>query len=61
VGVPKKGFWRELLNSDSSYYGGSGMGNGGGLMAQEVPWHGLPYSLKMTLPPLSASFFKAPL
>jgi 1,4-alpha-glucan branching enzyme len=60
VGVPKKGFWRELLNSDSSYYGGSNMGNGGGLMAQEVPWHGLPYSLKMTLPPLSASFFKAP-
>ncbi len=58
VGVPYDGFWRELLNSDSTYYGGSGMGNGGGLMARNIPSHGLPYSLEMVLPPLSASFFK---
>lgn len=58
VGVPKAGFWREILNSDSSYYGGSNMGNGGGLMARNIPWHGLPYSLEMVLPPLCALFFK---
>ncbi len=58
IGVPRDGFWKEVLNSDSEYYGGSGLGNAGGLQAEAIPFHGRPYSLKMTLPPLAAVFFK---
>ena len=59
VGVPKAGFWRELLNSDASEYGGSGMGNLGGRLTEAVPAHGRAYSLRLTLPPLSTLFLKA--
>jgi 1,4-alpha-glucan branching enzyme len=59
LGVPGGGFWRELLNSDAKEYGGSGMGNWGGVMAEEEPIHGRPYSLNLTLPPLAALFLKA--
>jgi len=59
LGVPAGGYWRELLNSDAKDYGGSGMGNAGGVMAQAEPVHGRPYSLTMTLPPLAALFLKA--
>jgi 1,4-alpha-glucan branching enzyme len=52
------GFWKEILNSDSEIYGGSGQGNLGGSEAESVPCHGRPFSLKLTLPPLSAVFFK---
>ena len=58
LGVPAGGFWRELLNSDAKEYGGSGMGNLGGVQAEEVPAHGRPFSLKLTLPPLGALFLK---
>ena len=58
VGVPRGGFWKELLNSDSSAYWGSGQGNMGGVTADDSPSHGRPYSLGLTLPPLSVSFFK---
>jgi 1,4-alpha-glucan branching enzyme len=58
VGVPSGGFWRELLNSDASEYGGSGMGNMGGREAEATPVHGRPYSLSLTLPPLGAIFLK---
>ena len=58
VGVPTGGYWRELLNSDASSYGGSDHGNLGGVDAQPIPSHGRPYSLDLTLPPLSALFFK---
>ena len=60
VGVPTGGWWRELLNSDGHEYGGSGMGNGGGVSAAEVSAHGRPFSLSLTLPPLAAVFLKAP-
>lgn len=60
VGVPEKGFWKELLNSDSEFYGGSGMGNGGGAVTTSIPWNGRPYSLSLTLPPLSVLFLKGP-
>ena len=53
VGVPSKGRWRELLNSDATEYGGSGMGNYGGAEAAPVPMHGRMRSLNLTLPPLS--------
>jgi 1,4-alpha-glucan branching enzyme len=58
VGVPFGGYWHELLNSDAQDYGGSGMGNLGGVIAQEIPAHGRPYSLTLTLPPLTALFLK---
>jgi 1,4-alpha-glucan branching enzyme len=58
VGVPRDGFWRELLNSDAPDYGGSGQGSLGGVEASPIPFHGRPYSLNITLPPLGAVFFK---
>jgi 1,4-alpha-glucan branching enzyme len=58
VGVPYGGFWREILNSDANFYGGAGFGNMGGGEAVPVPYHGRPYSLNLTLPPLSVVFFK---
>jgi 1,4-alpha-glucan branching enzyme len=59
LGVPAGGYWRELLNSDGKEYGGSGMGNTGGVMAEEETVHGRPFSLNLTLPPLGALFLKA--
>ncbi len=58
VGVPQGGFWREILNSDAREYGGSGWGNLGGVEAVPVPWHGRPYSLNLTLPPLAIIVLK---
>ena len=58
IGVSTGGFWQELLNSDAQAYGGSGIGNLGGVEAEENPCHGRPYSLDITLPPLSVVFFK---
>jgi 1,4-alpha-glucan branching enzyme len=55
IGAPQAGKYREIFNSDSEYYGGSNMGNGGGaLVADELPWMNQPYSLGLTLPPLAA-------
>ena len=53
VGVPFGGFWEEVLNSDAVEYGGSGVGNLGGVEAEQVPAHGRPWSLPLTLPPLA--------
>jgi len=58
VGVPKGGFWREVLNSDADIYGGSGQGNFGGVEAVPVPAQGRYHSLTLTLPPLGVLFFK---
>jgi len=58
VGVPVGGRWLELLNSDATEYGGSGMGNLGAVQAAPVPAHGRYHSLTLTLPPLSTMFFK---
>ena len=57
IGAPRPGFWREVLNSDATEYGGGGMGNLGGVEAAAEAWHGRPCSLTLTLPPLSALFF----
>ncbi len=59
IGVPRPGFWKELLNSDAREYGGSGQGNMGGVESAPVPLHGRPYSLTITLPPLSTVFFRS--
>jgi len=48
-----------MLNSDAHEYNGSGQGNMGGIHAEEIETHGRPFSLKLTLPPLAALFFKA--
>ncbi|HHN65391.1 MAG TPA: 1,4-alpha-glucan branching protein GlgB [Nitrospirae bacterium] len=58
IGVPQKCFYREILNSDSAIYGGTNMGNLGGVMASENPVHERPYSISITLPPLSVLIFK---
>jgi 1,4-alpha-glucan branching enzyme len=58
VGVPRAGFWRELLNSDAGEFGGSGIGNYGGIETSPVPNHGRPYSLNLTIPPLGVVVLK---
>ena len=58
VGVPTGGFYREILNSDSELYGGSNMGNQGGVASEKISTHGRAHSLSVTLPPLSALMLK---
>ncbi|MDR5694886.1 MAG: 1,4-alpha-glucan branching protein GlgB [Armatimonadota bacterium] len=60
VGVPRGGYWREILNSDAEIYGGTNQGNLGGREADPIPFHGRPYSLALTLPPLGCLFLKSP-
>jgi len=58
IGVPREGFWREVLNSDAAGYQGSNWGNSGGVEAVPIPAHGKYHSLCLTLPPLGILFFK---
>ena len=58
IGVPHEGCWQELLNSDATFYGGSGVGNLGGLKAEPEPTHGRSHSLNLNLPPLGCLIFK---
>jgi 1,4-alpha-glucan branching enzyme len=58
LGVPEPGFYCECLNSDAAIYGGSNKGNNGGVQAEAVPWHGMPYSVSLTLPPLAGLWLK---
>ena len=60
VGVPLAGRWVEALNSDAAAYGGSGVGNQGGVESEPIPVHGRPCSVELTLPPLGAAFFLSP-
>ena len=53
IGVPRGGFYRELLNTDAALYGGGNVGNAGGVLAAEIPCHGQPWSVRLTLPPLA--------
>jgi 1,4-alpha-glucan branching enzyme len=57
IGVPRAGFWRELLNSDAEAYGGSGMGNRGGMHSEAVPAGGHDHSIVITAPPLAVVVF----
>jgi len=59
LGVPRGGFWKEVLNSDAREYGGSGQGNIGGGEAAPIPVHGRLHSLTIVAPPLGAVFFKS--
>ena len=58
LGVPELCWYEEIFNSDSMYYGGSNVGNGAGVMAEQIPWNGRPYSIRLTLPPLAVTMFK---
>ncbi|HUJ63615.1 MAG TPA: 1,4-alpha-glucan branching protein GlgB [Kofleriaceae bacterium] len=58
VGVPRGGFWRELLNSDATVYGGGGIGNRGGMHAEGIGAHGFDHSLVVTVPPLGVVVFE---
>jgi 1,4-alpha-glucan branching enzyme len=53
IGVPRPGRWVEALNTDATSFGGSGMGNVGGVDASPVAFHGRPLSLNLFLPPLA--------
>jgi 1,4-alpha-glucan branching enzyme len=54
VGVPRRARYTELLNTDAAVYGGANLGNQGSVTASDRPAHGRPFSLSLTLPPLSA-------
>ena len=58
VGVPETGYWTEILNTDAATYGGSGMGNLGGVNATACGSHGLRAALALTLPPLAVIVLK---
>jgi 1,4-alpha-glucan branching enzyme len=54
IGLPYDCSYREIFNSDSAYYGGSNLGNGGGIRADKTPWMGQPYSAEIEIPPLAS-------
>jgi 1,4-alpha-glucan branching enzyme len=56
IGVPRAGYWREMLNTDAGLYGGSNMGNAGGMDTVPTQMHGEAQALYLTLPPLSTVF-----
>jgi 1,4-alpha-glucan branching enzyme len=58
IGVPVAGTYREVLNSDSRFYGGTDVGNGQAIRSQGLSWMGRPQSLSLTLPPLAAVVLK---
>ena len=58
VGVPREGFWKEVLNSDAVEYGGSGLGNLGGVASLNAAFRNWQYHLSLTLPPLGTVIFK---
>ena len=58
LGLPKPGVWKEIMNTDAEIYGGSGVGNFGGVQTQEHQSHGRPYSAEITVPPLGSVWLK---
>jgi 1,4-alpha-glucan branching enzyme len=60
LGLPRPGFYRELLNTDSALYAGSNLGNAGGVHAEPHPWREFAWSAPVTVPPLATVWFEAP-
>lgn len=58
IGLPRNGKWTEILNTDAEVYAGSNAGNGGGVQAEPIEYHGQPWSALLTLPPLGVCVFK---
>jgi 1,4-alpha-glucan branching enzyme len=54
LGLPRACRWKEAINTDSTFYGGSDVGNLGGVEPEPIPWNGQPVSAEITLPPLAA-------
>jgi 1,4-alpha-glucan branching enzyme len=54
LGLPRSGRWREAVNTDSNFYGGSDIGNLGGVVAGPIAWQSQPFSAEINLPPLGA-------
>ncbi|MGI9017749.1 MAG: 1,4-alpha-glucan branching protein GlgB [Euzebya sp.] len=59
-GLPSAGHWQEILNTDAEIYGGSNVGNMGGVSATADPWHGRPASALITCPPLAVVWLQGP-
>jgi 1,4-alpha-glucan branching enzyme len=59
LALPHGGDWLEILNTDSPFYGGSGVGNLGRVRSEEIPWSGLSHSAQVRIPPLGAVLFAA--
>ncbi len=57
IGLPHRGRWREILNTDAAVYGGGDLGNGGAIQAESVPHHGFSASADVLVPPLSTVWF----
>ena len=60
IGLPQKGTYKQILNTDSEKYCGGGFGVVKRIKAEKIPWHGLDYSTAITLPPLATMWFEAP-
>ena len=58
VGLPQGGTWEEIVNTDSTGYGGSGVGNLGAVETEEIGWHDLPVSAELRLPPLGTLWLR---
>ena len=58
MSVPFGGRYREIVNTDAKWYGGSDVGNEGGVDAVEAPWHNRQFSISATLPPLGCVLFE---
>jgi len=58
IGVPRAGFWHEIVNTDAASYGGANIGNGGGAHTSDVPSHGHAQSLSLILPPLATLYLR---
>jgi 1,4-alpha-glucan branching enzyme len=58
IGLPMAGRWIEILNTNATVYGGSGLGNGGEVQADDAPSHGMPASAIMRIPPLATVFLR---
>jgi 1,4-alpha-glucan branching enzyme len=58
IGVPESGWYAELVNSDAAVYGGSNLGNGGGVASEPVPAHGFEHSVSLMIPPLACLYLK---
>src|ERR1044072_3501421 len=61
IGLPRKGIYKQLINTDDEKYCGGGFGTVKSIKAEKTPWHGLDYSAEITLPPLGTMWFEAPL
>ena len=58
IGVPRPGFYKEILNSDAEIYGGSGKGNLGGRQSEQIRSNQWEHSINVTLPPLAVNVYK---